>query len=115
VPSLDNAGERKYVGAFETRGGDVGNGTDEGKSTEALAIVINALKDPVKRKKFADDPNGQFEEILGSDKVKNLKPGVKQFLSGLTYEELRVVSQLENTLEAAQMTVQAGGHTIGKL
>jgi len=40
---------------------------------------------------------------------------VKQFLSGLTYEELRVLAQLENTLEAAQMTTQAGGHTIGKL
>jgi hypothetical protein len=115
VLSLDNACERKYVGAFATRGGDVGNGTDEGKSTEALAIVIKALKDPIKRKQFADDPNGQLEDILGTDQLKNLKPGVKQFLSGLTYEELRVLSQLENTLEAAQMTVQAGGHTIGKL
>jgi hypothetical protein len=110
---LDNAPERKYVGAFATRGGDVGNGSDD-KSAEALAIVIKALKDPVKRKEFADDPNGQLEDILGTDQLKNLKPGVRLFLAGLTYEELRVLSQLETTLEAAKMTVQAGEHTIGK-
>jgi hypothetical protein len=89
---------------------------NEDKSAQALAIVVKALKDPITRKQFADDPEGTLSNILDDD-VKNLKPGVRNFLAGLTYEELRVVSQLEVALEGAKMTVDVGGNvpTLGKL
>ncbi len=92
----------------------MGNGNEDDRSARALAIVIEALKDPSRRKQFANHPRDTLKHILGDD-VNDLDQGVADFLASLTYEELRVMSQLEDTLEAAQMTVQAGGHTLGKL
>jgi hypothetical protein len=64
----------------------------------ALALLAQVLSDPQKRRAFADDPAGTLETELG-DAKNDLPPKVRAFFSDLTYEELRVLAQLQKTMK----------------
>ena len=66
--------------------------------TRALALIAKVISDPVKRRAFAEDPDGTIKAELGDD-AKALPPKVRAFFSELTYEELRVLAQLQQTMK----------------
>jgi len=66
--------------------------------TRAVALIAKVISDPVKRRAFADDPDGTIEAELGDD-AKALPPKVRAFFRELTYEELRVLAQLQQTMK----------------
>ena len=69
--------------------------------TRAVALIAKVISDPVKRRALAVDPNGTIDAELGDD-AKNLPPKVRRFFSELTYEELRVLAQLQETMKGQE-------------
>lgn len=67
----------------------------------ALALVAKVISDPEKRRAFANDPEGTLAAELGPD-AKALPPKVRAFFSDLTYEELRVLAQLQKTMKGQE-------------
>lgn len=87
--------------------------------TRAVALIAKVISDPEKRRAFADDPNGTMDAELGDD-AKALPPKVRRFFSELTYEELRVLSQLQETMKGQaglyeEVQTFKGPSTLGKL
>jgi hypothetical protein len=64
----------------------------------ALALLAEVISDPGKRRRFADHPEKTLREELG-DAANDLPPKVRAFFSELTYEELRVLAQLQKTMK----------------
>jgi hypothetical protein len=84
----------------------------------AVADIAKVLSDPEKRRKFAEDPGGTID-ALGDD-AKALPPKVRKFFSDLTYEELRVLAQLQQTMKGQEglyeeVQTPSGVRTLGKL
>jgi hypothetical protein len=69
--------------------------------TRALALMAKVISDPVKRRALAEDPDGTIDAELG-DEAKHLPPKVRRFFSELTYEELRVLAQLQETMKGQE-------------
>ena len=69
--------------------------------TRAVALIAAVISDPEKRRAFAEDPNGTIDAELGAD-AKALPPKVRAFFSELTYEELRVLAQLQQTMKGQE-------------
>lgn len=67
----------------------------------ALALLAKVISDPEKRRAFADNPDGTLNEELG-DAAKDIPPKVRAFFSELTYEELRVLAQLQKTMKGVE-------------
>ena len=87
--------------------------------TRAVALIGKVISDPVKRRAFAEDPNGTIKAELGED-AKALPPKVRAFFSELTYEELRVLAQLQQTMKGQaglfeEVQTSHGKATLGKL
>jgi hypothetical protein len=87
--------------------------------TRAVALIAKVISDPVKRRAFANDPDGTIEAELGDD-AKALPPKVRTFFSELTYEELRVLAQLQQTMKGQaglyeEVQTFRGTATLGKL
>jgi hypothetical protein len=85
----------------------------------ALALLAQVLSDPEKRRAFADDPAGTLDAELG-DAKNDLPPKVRAFFSELTYEELRVLAQLQKTMKGVEglfeeVATDRGVATLGKL
>jgi hypothetical protein len=77
------------------------------------------ISDPTKRRAFANDPEGTMDVELGSD-AKALPPKVRAFFSDLTYEELRVLADLQKTMSGQeglfeQVSTGVGVSTLAKL
>lgn len=64
----------------------------------ALALLAEVLSDPGKRRRFAEHPEKTLNDELG-DAAKDLPPKVRAFFSDLTYEELRVLADLQKTMK----------------
>jgi hypothetical protein len=60
------------------------------------------ISDPEKRRALANNPEATINAELGPN-ARALPPEVRAFFSELTYEELRVLAQLQQT-----MTTQTG-------
>ena len=87
--------------------------------TRAVALIANVISDPEKRRAFAEDPNTTIDAELGDD-AKALPPKVRKFFSELTYEELRVLAQLQQTMKGQaglfeEVQTSHGKATLGKL
>jgi hypothetical protein len=85
----------------------------------ALALLAQVLTDPEKRRAFADDPAGTLDTELG-DAKNDLPPKVRAFFSELTYEELRVLAQLQKTMKGVEglyedVSTDHGVATLSKL
>jgi hypothetical protein len=92
----------------------------EDDATLSLALFLERIRDPVVRKNFATSPEDGLQQIYsGNEGLKQALPQhVKNFLEGLSDEELRVVSNLNTTLVNAGLALDTGdnrAHTIGKL
>jgi hypothetical protein len=85
----------------------------------AVALIAKVISDPEKRRAFAEDPNTTIDAELGDD-AKALPPKVRAFFSELTYEELRVLAQLQQTMKGQEGLYEEfqtfrGKATLGKL
>ena len=85
----------------------------------ALALLAQVLSDPEKRRAFADDPAATLDSELGVAK-NDLPPKVRAFFSELTYEELRVLAQLQKTMKGVEglfedVHTDHGAATLAKL
>lgn len=70
------------------------------KAKKALAIVAEVLRDPDKRRDLADRPEETLAHELqqqGSS-LDDLPQPVQRFIADLTYEELRVLARLQETM-----------------
>jgi hypothetical protein len=85
----------------------------------ALALLAKVISDPDKRRAFADDPDGTLNEELG-DAANDIPPKVRAFFSELTYEELRVLAQLQKAMKGVEglsedVSTDRGVVTLAKL
>jgi hypothetical protein len=85
------------------------------KAQKALALVAKVIQDPQKRRDFVHDPQGTMEAAGGN--FNDLPRRVRTFFGNLTYEELRVLAQLQETMvrEEGLHDTLRGGVTLGKL
>jgi hypothetical protein len=93
--------------------------SDEKRATvaeRAHAIFIEAIRDPHRRRQLAEHPQETFEEA-GVD-FDELPAELQQLLRDLSYEELRLLARMNDTLEASGLIEQrqsaSGLSTISK-
>lgn len=73
-----------------------------GEALDGLATLIDTvLKDPEARKQFAADPKSTLESV-------RLPDNVASFFGGLSEEELTLLGRTAETMEAANLTHEAG-------
>jgi DNA-binding MarR family transcriptional regulator len=71
---------------------------------QAHAVFTEAIRDPHRRRQLAEHPQETFEEA-GVD-FDQLPADLQQLLKDLSYEELRLLARMNDTLEASGLIEQ---------
>jgi hypothetical protein len=85
------------------------------KAENAVGVFAKLIQDPKQRRAFTQDPQAAMKTAGGN--LGDLPPKVRSFFTNLTYEELRVLAQLQETMVKQEGLHEAApsGATVAKL
>ena len=69
----------------------------------ALATFANLITNPHQRREFTRDPLGTL--AANEVDVEQLSPSVREFLSDLSYEELRLLAKMQTAMTSGGLSV----------